>query len=78
MPKGPKGQKRPGEVIGNAIKVARIATGEDQAVVPVSAKDPNAAALGKKGGVARAKALSAEKRSEIAKKAAKSRWRAKS
>jgi hypothetical protein len=30
MPKGPKGQKRPADVIGNAIKVARIATGEEQ------------------------------------------------
>ena len=27
---GPKGQKRPADVIGNAIKVARIATGEEQ------------------------------------------------
>jgi hypothetical protein len=30
MPTGPKGQKRPADVIGNAIKVARIATGEEQ------------------------------------------------
>ena len=29
MPKGPKGQRRPADVIGNAIKVARIATGEE-------------------------------------------------
>ena len=28
MPKGPKGEKRPGDVIGAAIMVARIATGE--------------------------------------------------
>lgn len=28
MPKGPTGQKRPGDVIGTAIKVAKIATGE--------------------------------------------------
>ena len=28
MPKGPQGQKRPGDVIGAAIMVARIATGE--------------------------------------------------
>ncbi len=28
MPKGPKGEKRPADVIGTAIKVARIATGE--------------------------------------------------
>lgn len=28
MPTGPKGQKRPTDVIGNAVMVARIATGE--------------------------------------------------
>ncbi len=28
MPSGPKGQKRPTDVIGNAIRVAQIATGE--------------------------------------------------
>ena len=28
MPKGPRGEKRPGDVIGAAIMVARIATGE--------------------------------------------------
>jgi hypothetical protein len=30
MPKGPKGQKRPADVIGNAVKVMRILTGEEQ------------------------------------------------
>jgi hypothetical protein len=29
MPTGPKGQKRPADVIGNAVKVMRIATGEE-------------------------------------------------
>ena len=28
MPTGPKGEKRPADVIGNAVKVMRIATGE--------------------------------------------------
>jgi hypothetical protein len=28
MPKGPKGEKRPAEVIGNVVHVMRIATGE--------------------------------------------------
>ncbi len=28
MPKGPKGEKRPADVIGAAVKVAKIATGE--------------------------------------------------
>ena len=29
MPSGPKGQKRPADVTGNAVKVMRVATGED-------------------------------------------------
>jgi hypothetical protein len=29
MPKGPQGQKRPADVIGNAAKVMRVATGEE-------------------------------------------------
>ena len=28
MPKGPKGEKRPADVVGAAVAVARIATGE--------------------------------------------------
>lgn len=28
MPKGPKGEKRPAEVIGNSVRVMQIATGE--------------------------------------------------
>ena len=34
MPKGPKGQKRPADVIRNAVKVTRIATGEDEDEAP--------------------------------------------
>lgn len=30
MPTGPKGQKRPADVIGNAVKVMKIATGEEE------------------------------------------------
>ena len=28
MPRGPKGERRPADVIGNAVHVTRIATGE--------------------------------------------------
>ena len=53
MPKGPKGEKRSAGVMGNAVKVMRIATGEEQEdIAPESA----AATLGKCGGKARAKA----------------------
>jgi len=75
MPKGPKGQRRPADVIGNAIKVARIAAGEETEDMPDDGKDPAAKSLGRRGGEARAKSLSAKQRSEIARKAAKSRWK---
>jgi hypothetical protein len=77
--KGPKGEKRKADVIGNAILIAKIATGEAKDGVEETAddgKDPAAKALGKKGGEARAKSLSKKQRSEIAKKAAASRWKA--
>ncbi|NOX84302.1 MAG: RNA-binding protein [Alphaproteobacteria bacterium] len=74
MPKGPKGQKRPADVIGNAVKVMKIATGEDEEDFGGDGKDPAAQAMGRKGGKARAKSLSANKRAEIAKKAAAKRW----
>lgn len=73
MPKGPRGEKRPADVIGAAIKVARIATGEEQDDAPARSA---AAELGKKGGKARAEALSPKRRAEIARKAASARWKA--
>ncbi len=79
MPRGPKGERRPADVIGNAVKVMRIATGEepeDYCPNPESeGKDPAAVALGRKGGKARAEGMSARKRKEIARKAAQSRWK---
>lgn len=75
MPTGPKGQKRPADVIGNAIKIAQIATGEVDDTVVDDGKDPAAKALGAKGGKARAANLSAERRKEIAKMAAETRWK---
>ena len=78
MPKGPKGEKRPADVVGNAVMVAKIATGEIEEEFgpegPKLRKDAAAADLGKRGGAARAKKLTPEKRAEIAKKAAASRW----
>lgn len=74
MPKGPKGEKRPADVIGNAVKIAQIATGEIEDDKTEDGKDKAAQALGRKGGKARAEKLSKEQRSEIAKKAARSRW----
>ena len=74
MPKGPKGQKRPADVIGAAIKVARIATGEIEDVPPDDVKNKAAQELGRKGGKARAERMSPERRQEIARLAAIKRW----
>jgi hypothetical protein len=71
MPKGPQGQKRPADVIGNAVKVMRIATGEEEEAASVKSA---AAELGSLGGKARAANLSKKRRSEIARKAAAKRW----
>lgn len=75
MPKGPKGEKSPADVIGTAIKVAKIATGEVEEDTDKPAKNPAAAELGRLGGQARAKKLSKKRRAEIARKAAASRWK---
>jgi len=73
MPRGPKGQKRPADVIGNAIMVAKIATGEIEET-PTAKASPQAA-MGSKGGAARARTLTAEQRAEIARAAAAARWK---
>ena len=75
MPKGPQGQKRPRDVVSNAVKVMRIATGEEEEEFEDDGKDPAAKALGAKGGKARAEKLTPERRSEIARKAASKRWK---
>lgn len=75
MPKGPRGEKRPADVIGAAVKVGRIAVGDIDEKLSEDGKDPNAQALGSKGGRARARKLSPSKRAEIAKKAAEKRWK---
>ena len=75
MPKGPKGEKRPGDVIGAAIMVARIATGEiEEDTGPDDGKDKAAQAMGRKGGKARAANMTPERRAEIARQAAEKRW----
>lgn len=71
MPKGLQGQKRPADVIGTAVAVAGIATGELEEKLPARS---GASELGRKGGAARAKRLSAKRRAEIARKAAKTRY----
>lgn len=74
MPKGPKGQKRPADVIGNAVHVMKIATGEIEETLTEDGKSRAAVELGRKGGLARAKSINKTRRAEIAKAAAQSRW----
>jgi hypothetical protein len=76
MPKGPKGQKRPADVVGNAVRVMEIATGQREEEYELDdGKDKAAAELGRRGGKARASQMTAERRAEIAREAAKARWR---
>ena len=74
MPRGPKGEKRPADVIGNAVRVMEIATGQREEEIE-GKPDSAAAELGRKGGKARAKKMTAEQRAEIARAAAAVRWR---
>jgi hypothetical protein len=73
MPKGPSGQKRKADVIGNAVLVMKIATGEAQETGKATGTEANRKG-GLKGGKARAASMTPERRAEIAKKAAASRW----
>ena len=74
MPTGPKGQKRPADVISNAVHVMRVLTGEADDDAPDDGKDKAAQSMGRKGGAARAASMTPERRAEIAKAAAAKRW----
>jgi hypothetical protein len=69
MPKGPNGERRPADSIGMSVMVAKIATGEIE-----DNKKSNRTKSGKAGAKARAKKLTTEERTEIARKAANTRW----
>jgi hypothetical protein len=45
MPRGPKGEKRPADVIGAAVMVGRIATGEVEDLITEDGKNAAAVAL---------------------------------
>src|ERR1700730_17003069 len=75
MPKGPQGQKRPADAVSNAVRVAKILTGEIEEDIGDSGKDKAAQSMGRRGGAARRDKLSPERRAEIARKAAASRWK---
>ena len=68
MPRGPKGEKRPADVVGCAVTVMKIATGEIEEELPASRESKA------KGGEARAASMTPEERSDLAHKGAKARW----
>ena len=72
MPKTPKGHKRPADVIGNAVTVMKLATGEieESGETDDDGKSKAAVELGRKGGLARAAKLSPRRRQQIARAAA--------
>jgi hypothetical protein len=79
MPTGPKGERRPADAIARAVKVMRIATGEEpEDYGSGTGKDKAAQELGRKGGKKRAESMTPERRAEIAKKGAAKRWETKS
>jgi hypothetical protein len=61
-------------VIGNAVKIMKIATGEEEDEKTDDGKDKAAVSMGRRGGKARAEKMSPGRRAEIAKKAATKRW----
>lgn len=72
MPKGPQGQMRPADVIGNAVHIAKIATGE---AVETSLKQPAKCYSGFAGPMAQADNLAELEWTENARKAANARWK---
>ena len=68
MSRGPNGERRPGDVVGCAVTVAKIATGEIEEDLPKN-RDVKV-----KGGKARTDSMTVEERSVLAKAAARARW----
>jgi hypothetical protein len=73
MPTGPRGERRPADLIGAAVKVARIATGE---IVEELRPSSGRVRSGQAGAKARAESMSKQDRVAVAQKAAAARWRA--
>ena len=69
MPRGPNGESRPADTNSCAVMVAKIAIGEVEDKLPSKTRNG-----GLKGGKGRAQSMTPERRSEIARQAAKTRW----
>lgn len=71
MPRGPRGERRPADVMGAAVVVVRLATGE---IFETAIVNSGRTHSGVAGARARAKKLSLQERSRNAKKAVTARW----
>lgn len=71
MLKGPQGQKRLADVIGNAVHIARIATGEEQ---ETTLQQPAKRESGLAGAMVGLENATEDGRKAIAQKAAAARW----
>jgi hypothetical protein len=70
-----EGHKRPADDVSNAVHVMKIATREIAEELTEDGKSRAAVELGRKGGRARAKSVSAKRRKQIAETAAATRWK---
>lgn len=71
MPRGPRGERRPADVIGCAVQVARLSVGLETEDLK---KPSGRVRSGYAGARARAEKMSEEERSAVARKAAAARW----
>ena len=71
MPTGPRGERRPADVIGCAIAVAKISVGEAE---DISAPPSGRVRSGRAGAKARALSTTPEERAAIARQGAAARW----
>jgi len=72
----PKKRPRDPNQLGKLIVDLSVGEAEERKA-PDDDRDPAAVALGKRGGAARAKALTKKRRADIARQAAKRRWESK-
>lgn len=71
MPTGPRGEKRPADMVGAAIMVARLSVGY---TTEAHTQPSGRVRSGHAGAKARLKATTTEQRQNIARKAAEARW----
>ena len=72
MPTGPRGERRPADVIGWAVAVARLSVGDDVETLKTQTGKVRSGIAGAK---ARTDVLTAGQREAVEKKAANARWR---